>query len=154
MSIYHFFEMTIFLANFKQDSRKNCGRIFRPHDMEGLFGLSLMCDVKINKEINTYFRWHTSKAYLVGVFFCFIFFWYQLNTLSHVAPVPSVSGPFSAGGAGVAVAESRAIGITRPPPPPSTPPRPPFLHHPSSAIITFGLTTHLLFTFAAVIEGG
>lgn len=150
MSIYHFFEMTIFLANFKQDSRKNCGRIFRPHDMEGLFGLSLMCDVKIN----TYFRWHTSKAYLVGVFFCFIFFWYQLNTLSHVAPVPSVSGPFSAGGAGVAVAESRAIGITRPPPPPSTPPRPPFLHHPSSAIITFGLTTHLLFTFAAVIEGG
>lgn len=52
-------------------------------------------------------------------------------------PVPSVSGPFSVGELGVAGAESRAIGICRCP----------------TTIISFALTTHLLFTFTPEICG-
>lgn len=64
------------------------------------------------------------KAYLVG-FLC------QLSTLSHSAPSHLSVDPLVPGSTGVAGAESRAIGISLCP----------------AAIISFALTTHLLFTF-------
>lgn len=64
------------------------------------------------------------KAYLVG-FLC------QLSTLSHSAPSHLSVDPLVPPSTGVAGAESRAIGISLCP----------------AAIISFALTTHLLFTF-------
>lgn len=64
------------------------------------------------------------RAYLVG-FLC------QLSTLSHSAPSHLSIAPLVLGRTGVAGAESRAIGISQCP----------------TAIISFTLTTHLLFTF-------
>lgn len=64
------------------------------------------------------------KAYLVG-FLC------QLSALSHSAPSHLSVDPLVSGSTGVAGAESRAIGISLCP----------------TAIISFALTTHLLFTF-------
>lgn len=64
------------------------------------------------------------KAYLVG-FLC------QLSTLSHSAPSHLSVDPLVPPSTGVAGAESRAIGISLCP----------------TAIISFALTTHLLFTF-------
>lgn len=64
------------------------------------------------------------KAYLVG-FLC------QLSTLSHGALSHLSVDPLVLGSMGVAGAESRAIGISLCP----------------TAIISFALTTHLLFTF-------
>lgn len=71
------------------------------------------------------------KAYLVG-FLC------QLSTLSHSAPSHLSVDPLVLGSAGVAGAESRAIGISLCP----------------TAIISFALTTHLLFTFTPEMEEG
>ena len=64
------------------------------------------------------------KAYLVD-FLC------QISTLSHSALSHLSVNPLVSGGMGVAGAESRAIGISLC----------------LTAIITFSLTTHLLFTF-------
>lgn len=72
------------------------------------------------------------KAYLVG-FLC------QLSTLSHSAPSHLSVDPLVPPSTGVAGAESRAIGISLCP----------------AAIISFALTTHLLFTFTPEMrEGG
>lgn len=64
------------------------------------------------------------RAYLVG-FLC------QVSTLSHSAPSHLSVDPLVPPSSGVAGAESRAIGISLCP----------------TAIISFALTTHLLFTF-------
>lgn len=71
------------------------------------------------------------KAYLVG-FLC------QLSTLSHSGPSHLSVDPLVALSAGVAGAESRAIGISLCP----------------AAIISFALTTHLLFTFTPEMGRG
>lgn len=62
---------------------------------------------------------------------CLVGFLCQLSTLSHNAPSHLSMDPLVLGRTGVAGAESRAIGISRCP----------------TAIISFALTTHLLFTF-------
>lgn len=61
----------------------------------------------------------------------FVGFLCQLITLSHSAPSHLSVGPLVAGSTGVAGAESRAIGISLC----------------LTAIISFAVTTHLLFTF-------
>lgn len=71
------------------------------------------------------------RDYLVG-FLC------QISTLSNSAPSHLSVDPLVLGSTGVAGAESRAIGISLCP----------------TAIISFALTTHLLFTFTPENGGG